>query len=90
MGLFELFVCSELIVFLSRVYCVLTTRTKSIRSVSLWQFMVATIFTFPRFLLYVFIGSRLAALADGEQRGKMDKSKFAVEGYIKHAITHHV
>ena len=52
--------------------------------------MVATILTFPRFLLYVFIGSRLAALADGEQRGKMDKSKFAVEGYIKHAITHHV
>ena len=52
--------------------------------------MVATIFTFPRFLLYVFIGSRLAALADGEQRGKMDKSKFAVGGYVKHAITHHV
>ncbi|VDC02561.1 unnamed protein product [Peniophora sp. CBMAI 1063] len=54
----------------------------SIRSVSLWQFMVATIFTFPRFLLYVFIGSRLAALADGEQRGKMDKTAKILNGVL--------
>ncbi len=30
--------------------------------------MVATICTFPRFLLYVFIGARMAPLSDGKQR----------------------
>ncbi|KAI0049630.1 Golgi apparatus membrane protein TVP38 [Auriscalpium vulgare] len=44
----------------------------SIEVVSVWQFMAATICSFPRYFLYTFIGSRLAALSDGKQRNKMD------------------
>ncbi|TFY83808.1 hypothetical protein EWM64_g189 [Hericium alpestre] len=44
----------------------------SIQAVSLFQFMLATICIFPRFLLYVFVGSRLASLSDGKQRHEMD------------------
>jgi hypothetical protein len=34
--------------------------------------MVATICSSPRFLLYVFIGARMASLSDGKQREHMD------------------
>jgi hypothetical protein len=34
--------------------------------------MVATICSFPRYLLYVFIGARMAPLSDGKQREHMD------------------
>jgi len=44
----------------------------SIQSVSLWQFMVATTCNFPKYLLYVFIGARMASLSDGKQRDHMD------------------
>ena len=39
---------------------------------ALWQFVVATVFLFPKVLLYTLIGSRLAPLSDGEQREEMD------------------
>ncbi|KAH7887835.1 Golgi apparatus membrane protein TVP38 [Phlebopus sp. FC_14] len=44
----------------------------SIESVSLPQFMLATFFVLPRVLIYVFTGSRMANLSDGEQRSHMD------------------
>ncbi|KAF4574876.1 Golgi apparatus membrane protein TVP38 [Pleurotus pulmonarius] len=44
----------------------------SIEAVSLWQFVVATLFVCPKLVLHVFIGSRIAPLADGDQRGHMD------------------
>ncbi|KZT24446.1 Golgi apparatus membrane protein TVP38 [Neolentinus lepideus HHB14362 ss-1] len=44
----------------------------SIESVSIWQFMVASACLFPKMLLHVFIGARLAALSDDEQRRQMD------------------
>ncbi|KAI0069091.1 Golgi apparatus membrane protein TVP38 [Artomyces pyxidatus] len=44
----------------------------SIEVVALWQFMVATLCTSPKYLLYVFIGSRVAAMSDGKQREGMD------------------
>ncbi|KAF7355226.1 hypothetical protein MSAN_01438500 [Mycena sanguinolenta] len=44
----------------------------SIGSVSVWQFMTATFFVFPKLFLHVFIGSRIAAFSDGETRGQMD------------------
>ncbi|KAK2466140.1 hypothetical protein APHAL10511_001782 [Amanita phalloides] len=47
----------------------------SIKPVELWQFVIATSFIFPRVLLQVFIGSRIAALSDGNQREKMDSRK---------------
>ena len=50
----------------------LTVACQFIQSVSVWQFMAATICSFPRFLLYVFIGSRMASLSDGKQREHMD------------------
>ena len=46
---------------------------QSIEPVQLWQFLFANIFVFPKIAITVFIGSRAAALADGEQRGKMDR-----------------
>jgi hypothetical protein len=45
---------------------------QSIRTVSVWQFMVATFCSWPRYFLYVFIGSRLALVSDGKSRAKMD------------------
>jgi len=44
----------------------------SIQSVSVWEFMVATVCCFPKFFLYVFIGARMAPLSDGKQREHMD------------------
>jgi len=46
----------------------------SIEAVSLWQFVLATFVVFPKVALFVFIGSRLASLSDGEQRSHMDTS----------------
>lgn len=45
---------------------------QSIDTVELWQFVIATLFIFPRVLLQVFIGSRIALLSGGE---KMDSCK---------------
>lgn len=50
---------------------------QSIESVALWQFVIATLFIYPKLLLHVFIGSLAAPLSDGEQRGHMDTSKLA-------------
>ncbi|KAI9512165.1 Golgi apparatus membrane protein TVP38 [Russula earlei] len=44
----------------------------SIQSVSVWEFMAATACCFPKHLLYVFIGARMAPLSDGKQREHMD------------------
>ncbi|KAH9940575.1 Golgi apparatus membrane protein TVP38 [Amylocystis lapponica] len=46
----------------------------SIETVALWQFFLATFVVFPKIALFTFIGSRLAALSDGEQRKQMDTS----------------
>ena len=46
--------------------------SQSIEPVALWQFVVATLFIFPKLALHVFIGSRIAALSDGDQRDHMD------------------
>ncbi|THH17954.1 hypothetical protein EW146_g2952 [Bondarzewia mesenterica] len=54
----------------------------SIQAVSAWQFIIATICTFPRFLLYVFIGSRMAALSDGKQRDQMDTQTKIINGCL--------
>jgi hypothetical protein len=48
---------------------------QSIGPVKLWQFVVAQTFVFPKILLSVFIGSRAAALADGDQRDHMDRCR---------------
>jgi len=52
----------------------------SIGSVGLWQFIMATFFVFPKIFLQVYIGSRLAALSDGEQRGAMDTRTKIING----------
>ncbi|THH02411.1 hypothetical protein EW026_g436 [Hermanssonia centrifuga] len=44
----------------------------SIEAVALWQFILATTAVFPKVALHVFIGSRLAALSDGDTRRGMD------------------
>ncbi|KAK7061640.1 hypothetical protein R3P38DRAFT_2830664 [Favolaschia claudopus] len=54
----------------------------SIGSVSVWQFMTATFFVFPKIFLHVFIGSRIAALSDGETRGNMDTSTKILNGAL--------
>ncbi|KAJ7179219.1 Golgi apparatus membrane protein TVP38 [Mycena filopes] len=59
----------------------------SIGSVSLWQFVVATCFVFPKIFLHVFIGSRIAALSDGEQRSHMDTSTYPCLSRDAHLVT---
>ncbi|KAJ3821244.1 Golgi apparatus membrane protein TVP38 [Lentinula raphanica] len=54
----------------------------SIQSVALWQFVVATTFVFPKLLLHAFIGSRMAALSDGNQRDQMDTSTKILNGCL--------
>ncbi|KAJ7781340.1 Golgi apparatus membrane protein TVP38 [Mycena metata] len=54
----------------------------SIGSVSLWQFIVATCFVFPKIFVHVFIGSRIAALSDGEQRSHMDTNTKIINGVL--------
>jgi uncharacterized membrane protein YdjX (TVP38/TMEM64 family) len=49
----------------------LINSTQSIEPVQLWQFFIATACNSPKWFLYVFIGSRLASLSDGEQRHDM-------------------
>ncbi|KAG2369903.1 hypothetical protein BDR07DRAFT_1387338 [Suillus spraguei] len=44
----------------------------SIASVSLFQFFTASLFLLPKVMVYVFVGSRIARLSDGEQRNHMD------------------
>ncbi|KAI9574571.1 Golgi apparatus membrane protein TVP38 [Boletus coccyginus] len=44
----------------------------SIESVSLIQFVFATLFVLPRVMVHVFVGSRVASFSDGEQRSHMD------------------
>ena len=47
---------------------------QSIQSVAFWQFFLATFVVFPKVAIFVFVGSRLASLSDGEQRSHMDTS----------------
>jgi len=52
----------------------------SIEVVSLWQFVFATLFIFPKLTLHTFVGSRMAALSDGDQRGRMDTHTKVLNG----------
>ena len=73
LGLFQLSLCGESShINMPRVPLNLA---QSIRAVKLWQFVIATCFVFPRILLETFIGSKMAELSDGKQRGDMDTSK---------------
>jgi len=54
----------------------------SIEAVSLWQFLTATLFIFPKLALHAFIGSRIAALSDGDQRGHMDTQTKIINGLL--------
>lgn len=54
----------------------------SIEAVSLWQFVVATCFIFPKILLLVVIGSRMAALSDGDSRSHMDTHTKVMNGLL--------
>ncbi|KAF8895926.1 Golgi apparatus membrane protein TVP38 [Mucidula mucida] len=54
----------------------------SIEAVSLWQFVTATLFVLPKILLHVFIGSRMAALSDGESRRHMDTQTKVINGVL--------
>ncbi|KAF9534820.1 Golgi apparatus membrane protein TVP38 [Crepidotus variabilis] len=55
----------------------------SIQPVKLWQFVTATCFVLPKILLHTFIGSKIAELSDGEQRGHMDtRTKIIDAGLI--------
>ncbi|KIY73658.1 Golgi apparatus membrane protein TVP38 [Cylindrobasidium torrendii FP15055 ss-10] len=58
------------------------TLFSSIEAVSLWQFMVATCFVFPKILLHVWLGTRMAALSDGETRGHMDTQTKILNGCL--------
>lgn len=61
----------------------------SFDSVALWQFIVATFFVYPKICLHVFIGTRAAALSDGEQRSHMDTRKPAFVQKIIFKYTYH-
>ncbi|EAU84702.1 hypothetical protein CC1G_00221 [Coprinopsis cinerea okayama7 len=52
----------------------------SIEPVKLWQFVAATCFITPKLLLYVFMGSKMAALSDGDQRDRMDTHDKIING----------
>lgn len=54
------------------------TISQSIEAVAFWQFAVATCFLFPKILLHTFIGARIAAVSDGDQRDQMDNGKDSV------------
>ncbi|KAF9226458.1 Golgi apparatus membrane protein TVP38 [Gyrodon lividus] len=54
----------------------------SIESVSLIQFILATLFVLPRVLVYVFVGSRISSFSDGEQRSHMDTSTKVINGLL--------
>jgi hypothetical protein len=49
--------------------------SQSIEAVKFWQFAVATLFYWPKLALQVFIGTRIAALSDREERKHMDTRK---------------
>lgn len=72
MGVRELSIRGE---FSSLKHCttlILMRNPQSIEAVALWQFVIATFVVLPKVALHVFIGSRLAALSDGETRRHMD------------------
>jgi hypothetical protein len=48
---------------------------QSIEAVAFWQFAVATCFLLPKILLHTFIGARIAAVSDGDEREQMDTGK---------------
>lgn len=54
----------------------------SIESVYLWQFIIATACNAPKWILYVFIGSRLASLSDGEQRHHMSTETVIIDACL--------
>ncbi|KAF8812349.1 Golgi apparatus membrane protein TVP38 [Phlegmacium glaucopus] len=59
-----------------------TSLFASIEAVKLWQFVIATFFVFPKILLHTFIGSKIASLADGDQREQMDTSTKVLNGLL--------
>lgn len=54
----------------------------SVEAVSLWQFVFATCFVFPKLALHTLIGSRMAALSDGHQRDHMATHTKALNGFL--------
>jgi len=54
----------------------------SIETVSFWQFVIATIVLFPKFALYVFIGTRMAELSDGNQRIELDTQTKIIDSLL--------
>ncbi|KAF6762709.1 Golgi apparatus membrane protein TVP38 [Ephemerocybe angulata] len=54
----------------------------SIEAVRFWQFVVATVCLSPKLLLHVFIGSKMAALADGDERARMDTRDKVINGLL--------
>ncbi|KAF9469104.1 Golgi apparatus membrane protein TVP38 [Collybia nuda] len=54
----------------------------SIEAVKLWQFVAATFFVSPKLALHVFIGSKIAALSDGDQRSHMDNRTKVINGLL--------
>lgn len=54
----------------------------SIEPVRFWQFVTATLFISPKLLLHVFIGSKMAALADGDERARMDTRTKVINGVL--------
>lgn len=69
-----------------RVYSLKCAR-QSIEAVSFGHFVIATFFYWPKLLLHVFIGSRAAAFADGEQRRNMDTRK-SMTDHMSPSLTH--
>lgn len=61
---------------------------QSIEPVQLWQFIVATICVWPKIFLSVFIGSKIALLADGKHRQEMDLRKAISPPAMPSALTH--
>lgn len=61
----------------------ITLLTQSIEAVSLWQFVVATLFLLPKVFLVVFVGSRIAKFSDGGQRDQMDTSATIVASSLE-------
>lgn len=54
----------------------------SIEAVKLWQFVIATFCIIPKLLLHTFIGSKIAQLSDGDQRGRMDTHTKVINGLL--------
>jgi len=54
----------------------------SIQAVKLWQFVFATFCVLPKILLETFIGSKMAELSDGKQRGHMNTTTKFIDAFL--------